>query len=107
MKVLSGVFMTFGIWKCLRCGYTTNTYIYMPLKICPSCGAEYEEVKVLEGVHIAHGIPVTRLKGTNRLNVVLPICISLGENEEAIKEYFKIVDGILKEDVEKFGTLFR
>jgi len=95
--------MTFGAWKCLRCGYTRRTLIYAPLKVCPNCGAEYEIIKVLEGVHIAHGIPVTRLKGTNKLNVVSPICISLGENEEAIKEYFKIVDSIWKEDEEKLG----
>jgi len=95
--------MTFGIWKCLRCGYTTKTYIYTPFETCPSCGAEYEEVKVLEGVHRFHCIPVTRLKGTNKLNVVLPICISLGENMEAIKEYSKIVNAIWKEEMEKFG----
>lgn len=90
------------MWKCLRCGYTRRTFIYVPFKVCPSCGAEYEIIKVLDGVHVARGMPVTRLKGTNKLNVVSPICISLGGNEEAIKEYFKIVDSIWKED-EKFG----
>ncbi len=92
--------MTFGIWRCRVCGYKERTLIYFPLPRCPKCGAEYETVKVLMGVHIHHPIPVQRLKGTNKLNAVMPICISLGKNREAIEEFNKIMRDIL-EDIEK------
>mgnify|MGYP005641882995 FL=1 len=96
---LSGVFMTMGIWQCVKCGWTEFMVpIYSPPLVCPRCKAEYEIVKVLEGAHISHSIPVTRLKGTDKLNVVAAIAFTFGENKEAVLEYLKIIVEVFGED---------
>ncbi|RLI19654.1 hypothetical protein DRO47_06100 [Candidatus Bathyarchaeota archaeon] len=96
---LNGVFMTMGIWRCVKCGWTEFMVpIYSPPLVCPRCKAEYEIVKVLEGAHISHSIPVTRLKGTDKLNVVAAIAFTFGENKEAVLEYLKIIVEVFGED---------
>ena len=83
-----------GVWVCINCGYQVMVPIYAPPLKCPKCGAEYEIVKILHGAHIAHDIPVTRLKGSEKLNVVLPIAFAVGHNESAVREYFEIVKNV-------------
>ena len=81
--------MTDGIWLCVACGYSMITHISVPPSKCPNCGAEYEYVKTIEGAHIAHSIPVMRLKGTDILVVVGPIAFAVGD-PEAFREYIEI-----------------
>ena len=82
--------MTMGVWICVKCGYGMVIPIYAPPSRCPKCGAEYELVKMLVGAHIAHAIPVMRLKGTDILAVVGPIAFAVGPDEEAFEEYLSI-----------------
>jgi len=72
--------------------------IYSPPLVCPMCKAEYEIVKVLKGAHISHQIPVTKLKGTDKLNVVAAIAFAIGESREDTVEYLKIVVKVFGED---------
>ena len=81
--------MTLGFWTCNKCGHTRVRPISSPLTECPVCKAQYEIVKVLEGAHISHSIPVTRLKGTNQLNVVTPMFLLLENILKLLKSILK------------------
>lgn len=50
----------------------------------------------MEGAHISRSIPVTRLKGTNQLNVVTFMFFAIGNHFEAVKEYYEIVEFVKK-----------
>lgn len=84
--------MSYGSWKCQKCGYSTMCLIYWPPEKCPECKAEYEIIKWIHGAHIAHTIPVQRLKGTNKKNVAAPTVFMTGRNPNAVKEYFDEVE---------------
>ena len=86
--------MTEGIWVCLKCGAAYKIPISMALTECPRCGAKYEVVEILQGAHIVHPIPVTRLEGTGLLNVPLPIGFAIGRNEKAVRKYFSLVRSV-------------
>ncbi|MHA1723178.1 MAG: hypothetical protein ACTSXW_08885, partial [Candidatus Baldrarchaeia archaeon] len=107
------VFMTMGIWQCVKSGWTEFMVpVYSPLLVCPRCKTEYEIIKVLEGAHISHSIPVIRLKGTSKLNVVAAIAFTFGENKEAVLEYLKIIvevfgEDFLSEDAKKLLEILR
>ena len=96
--------MTPGIWVCLRCGFSFEAPIDYPFTLCPRCGAEYEVVERLVGAHVVHNIPVVRLKGTDLLNVPLPIVFAAGSNSSAVRRYFQLVSEV-ERHVEKLGGL--
>lgn len=82
--------MTSGMWECVKCGHQTEALIYMPPMKCPSCGAEYEHVEEIVGAHIAHTVPITRLKESDVLNVVQPIVVFEGPDSKAFARYIEL-----------------
>jgi len=81
--------MSFGYWKCQVCGHEEGCLIYRPLDKCPQCGAEYEIVELIFGAHVAHSIPVQRLKGSKKRNVAKGICFMQGRDPSAVERYTK------------------
>lgn len=85
--------MTDGFWECVGCGKSKIVNLDEPPMKCPHCGAEYEQVEVIEGAHAGHSIPVMRLKGSDLLNVVQPaFAFAMGRDKEAFERYSTLAE---------------